>query len=93
MGSAPAAYTLPADAGRCLAMMLLAPTQLVTFPEVIQPHRRYKCGTSVVTRQRLREGWVKTSIYLPDDLAVQVRAYGISISEVAQTAHAPTDPP
>jgi post-segregation antitoxin (ccd killing protein) len=28
----------------------------------------------------------KTSIYLPDDLAEQVRAYGISISEAAQAA-------
>ena len=28
----------------------------------------------------------KTSLYLPDDLAEQVRAHGISISEVAQTA-------
>lgn len=28
----------------------------------------------------------KTSIYLPDDLAEQVRAHGISISEVAQAA-------
>jgi post-segregation antitoxin (ccd killing protein) len=28
----------------------------------------------------------KTSIYLPDDLAEQVRAYGIPVSEVAQTA-------
>ncbi len=29
---------------------------------------------------------MKTSIYLPDDLAEQVRAHGISISEVAQAA-------
>ena len=29
---------------------------------------------------------MKTSIYLPDDLAGQVRAYGISISEVTQAA-------
>jgi hypothetical protein len=29
---------------------------------------------------------VKTSIYLPDDLAGQVRAHGISISQVAQAA-------
>ncbi|HEY1919772.1 MAG TPA: type II toxin-antitoxin system CcdA family antitoxin [Streptosporangiaceae bacterium] len=28
----------------------------------------------------------KTSVYLPDDLAEQVRAYGISISEVTQRA-------
>jgi post-segregation antitoxin (ccd killing protein) len=28
----------------------------------------------------------KTSLYLPDDLAEQVRAHGISISEVAQAA-------
>jgi len=28
----------------------------------------------------------KTSIYLPDDLAEQVRAHGIPVSEVAQTA-------
>jgi post-segregation antitoxin (ccd killing protein) len=28
----------------------------------------------------------KTSIYLPDDLAEQVRAYGIPVSEVAQAA-------
>src|SRR5690606_9171452 len=29
---------------------------------------------------------LKTSIYLPDDLAKQVRAHGIPISEVTQTA-------
>ena len=29
---------------------------------------------------------MKTSIYLPDDLAGQVRAHGISISEVTQAA-------
>jgi hypothetical protein len=29
---------------------------------------------------------VKTSIYLPDDLAEQIRAHGISISEVSQAA-------
>jgi post-segregation antitoxin (ccd killing protein) len=32
------------------------------------------------------EGRVKTSIYLPDDLAERVRALGIPVSEVAQAA-------
>jgi hypothetical protein len=45
-------------------------------------------GTYTVYRGHTapREVSLKTSIYLPDDLAAQVRAYGISISEVTQTA-------
>jgi post-segregation antitoxin (ccd killing protein) len=41
---------------------------------------------TVVVPQPVGEGRLKTSIYLSDELAEQVRAHCISISQVAQAA-------